>query len=171
MDLSLFVSILAWFVAAFVSGLCGIGAAAIATAIVCRPCHEPQILSLLSLEDCHAHVWGHHPRFPFGPVHPAVRSCPYPGNLRGHHAHLLHCGHGSFQKRQSLAGKHGSKHCRGHDRRHAWYLREHRWTRCRHLRSAGWLAAANLPWDHQHLLPFAHSGYLHHAGFGWPLYD
>ena len=33
MDLSLFVSILAWFVAAFVSGLCGIGAAAIATAI------------------------------------------------------------------------------------------------------------------------------------------
>ena len=33
MDLPLIVSVLAWFVASFVTGLCGIGAAAIATAI------------------------------------------------------------------------------------------------------------------------------------------
>ena len=84
MDLSLFVSILAWFVAAFVSGLCGIGAAAIATAIqhcharadrgacllphrlFCWSCHELEIFSLLSLEDSNAHVWRNHPRLSWG---------------------------------------------------------------------------------------------------------
>ena len=116
MDLSLFVSILAWFVAAFVSGLCGIGAAAIATAIqiTVMPVQTVVLVSCLtglsvglvmSLRYFRYCRWKTAMLMFGGTIpgslggHPAVCSGPYPENFCGLHAHLLHSGHGPLQKR------------------------------------------------------------------------
>ena len=189
MDLSLFVSILAWFVAAFVSGMCGIGAAAIATAIqiTVMPVQTVVLVSCLTGLSVGLVMSLRYFLYCRWKTAMLMFGGTIPGSLLGLFilqyapAHILEifvgimiifctAGMALFKNVSLLRESTASSIVVGMIGGMLGTCVNIVWTRCRHLRSAGWLAAANLPWDHQHLLPYAQSGYLHHAGFGWPLY-